>query len=1386
MSALGGPSQPATTTDQGGSGQPATTTNHGGPGHPATTTNQRKPGLKRRYSCQGGPGQSATTTDQAGLSQPPTTTDQGGPGQPPTTTSQGGPIQPATTTNHGGPGQPATTTDQGEPCQPATTTDQGGPGQPVTTTDQSEPGQPATTTDQGDADTCVRHAIAKAITQHAHDYKNYDFKLDYVLGVTENINRTIGSLWPSAYDGWSFHAMDQREVECGKNKHYSITTKVEKISKENSSNWKEALQQLEERHIKEKENDEEQEAPNKLENIDREKMLPSSRPKPPNGPPQPTPTAYDANPMYVLTYYPNKKEHHCVFVKSVVNGYFNCLNSWGKLEAEPKVLTTEKGNKLWKIALKYDKATNSHRQENANPTEDSSRREDRKDKSEGKQENTKPGSRCLDEVLDHISKKLTFKESKKLLRNLQIADGDPNKEVSEKLEDVPWFKIKNMLELLGKYEIIDHIKKNTFITQGLRAASNNLRQYYVKQLKDYHLDQPLSPYTEDTVNVKREDVYIDLVVLPSSTVDKEWSNSDRAALKEQQKIPKAACTKDIDQILPSDDEAVYVRGVGGIGKTTLLDMFTYKWAKAEIDNSTENAFIFKFTCRDLNNTSDSFKNLEELFCKKFPEVLKFVSFDDLREISDRVLIVVDGIDELKDLYSSENSPDNLKHIVFDLIDPKCHWLPNHKVIACGRPKAIEFVKKQLPVNSKRKNIEVCGFDDENIRRYINNFFGGRQRKAAVQEIIKNSYDLRIMARVPVFLYAICQVYQEELITTKINTQTELYFFTTLIFIRNHFNKLSPSCANLMEIVNDKTVAEVLLCLMELSATTYMQNKVVFQESDIKSFHPLTLLEETGLLSKHSSNLSKPMFQFRHLFLHEYFTGLHISVTKDITPFNGNRELSSCKPTILGIQRMLEMKENELFLTLYNQLQKIYQSRTPEEASSREKIFDEFVGSFLKIPYSMRENAATLCIDTGHSDCVEFLTLYKESRDNLIPKPFKSANIDIQSYQYKDVRNIVNLINDLDIKNIKNFDVENPSYNEDELYLISLSPLKDEYEMTIDIDDRTRYYFCSQRKLHIKSTFPSLKEISDILLQKSTSFAVRTESFINNSDEVVNVTNLLRQLSSYNKPIVLETVKMNSRYVRDFVNLIKDLNIPNIGDISIELPSYNEDEKQLISLLVGEKYETKVEYIWRDRPLFNCKRGKLIIRCLCSSLNELQDDLLQKSTSFYVAFYGDINDKIRVTDVNNLLRQLSAYDKPITLSYIVIKSRYVRDFVDLLKDLNIRNIVKIQIQDLSYSEDEKHLIALASGEEFEMKIVIPNTFGKSPLECEPGKLYVHARLFSSFMKIPDDVLKKATLFFLEVQDSDALTENEAISIIRRLASYNKPITLKGVRSPAFYC
>ena len=66
-------------------------------------------------------------------------------------------------------------------------------------------------------------------------------------------------------------------------------------------------------------------------------------------------------------------------------------------------------------------------------------------------------------------------------------------------------------------------------------------------------------------------------MLSNSEVAKELNNSDRNYLIEK-KLEKRG-TIHLNEIIKQDDEAVYIRGVGGTGKTTLLEMFTLRWAK---------------------------------------------------------------------------------------------------------------------------------------------------------------------------------------------------------------------------------------------------------------------------------------------------------------------------------------------------------------------------------------------------------------------------------------------------------------------------------------------------------------------------------------------------------------------------------------------------------------------------------------------------------------------------------------------------------------------------------------------------------------------------------------------------------------------------------------
>ena len=115
---------------------------------------------------------------------------------------------------------------------------------------------------------------------------------------------------------------------------------------------------------------------------------------------------------------------------------------------------------------------------------------------------------------------------------------------------------------------------------GIELASSKLRCRYIDDLLEILINQPFSKGREENIKLNREDFYVDLTVLDSSEIDKEFSSSDREYLIGK-KFEKRGSIE-LNKIIQRGDEAVYIRGVGGTGKTTLLEMFTLRWAKNSI------------------------------------------------------------------------------------------------------------------------------------------------------------------------------------------------------------------------------------------------------------------------------------------------------------------------------------------------------------------------------------------------------------------------------------------------------------------------------------------------------------------------------------------------------------------------------------------------------------------------------------------------------------------------------------------------------------------------------------------------------------------------------------------------------------------------------------
>eukprot|EP00111_Clytia_hemisphaerica_P020005 TCONS_00058987-protein len=589
---------------------------------------------------------------------------------------------------------------------------------------------------------------------------------------------------------------------------------------------------------------------------------------------------------------------------------------------------------------------------------------------------------CLMEVRQFVSSEIGDEKGKLLQRLSKTNSKGLN--VEKAIENVPWIDLKKNLLKLGRQDMVENIEKHTLITEGLYAASIQLKQKTIKKFIDLLVQEPFSPSTLNTCYVPREERFVNLTILDSKEYEEQFSNSDRDVLMRQMFKGREGVA--MNELFRINDEIVVARGVGGSGKTSLVEMYNLKWAKGELNTDFQIEFMFTFACRELNNLVNNKTTLEELFKTCYPEVFELITLDDLRNLGSRVMIILDGMDELHNIYEQNKSLITMSHvhIVRKLIDP--NFIPGHKTFICGRPKACQFLQKSLLCARKMKTVEVCGFTEEAVYEYVSKFFKNENEKS--DRLIKQlevSDNLKQMCTIPVFLWTVCHIFNEEIIPTNLETITEIYFYSWLVFLRNHFRIADSSdCLDFYSIVSSQKILRSIYILMKLSTKLYMENKVLFTAKEFEGIQFDFDLEKTGFITRFEGGaLKEPTYQFAHLVFQEFLTGVFIWITKSTSKYLSNRELTSCLPTVLGIQRMLNNKENDLFVTfIYN----IDQSFRDIPKTAREKAqdtynrfrFKRYITKTMELPSCMIQKQ-TVVIDMKDTKCTDFLALYFEAR-----------------------------------------------------------------------------------------------------------------------------------------------------------------------------------------------------------------------------------------------------------------------------------------------------------------------------------------------------------------------------------------------------------------------
>ena len=411
----------------------------------------------------------------------------------------------------------------------------------------------------------------------------------------------------------------------------------------------------------------------------------------------------------------------------------------------------------------------------------------------------------------------------------------------------------------------------------------------------------------------REEAYIDLAIIEAKEIDHDWSKGDRDFFMKTKHFERTSIK--LEEILSESDEFVVVRGIAGIGKTSMVDSYVLKWAQGELlngkDNSQQIDILFKLTCRNVNTFSNVF-TAEDLLRAEYARVLKDIEFEDLEDISHRIVILIDGVDELQSLHELNNvlltteirtELPPLVRSVYELIDTHSNTLARHKTIIAARPEACQIVDAVFKGKIKIKMVEVCGFNSNSVNVYVDNYFGNQQHMAeTVKNKINESENLSVMASIPVYTWVICAIFNEDTNIESPRTTTHLCSYACLLFLRNHLKKSLhnpiPINCSLLDIINNEDVIHVILNLAELSKSTLKYKKVVFSKKDFKSKTFCVPLEETGFIVK---DQVKSVYQFRHLVLQEYLAALHFYVmSPHISKIFNEVNYISCIPIIAGL------------------------------------------------------------------------------------------------------------------------------------------------------------------------------------------------------------------------------------------------------------------------------------------------------------------------------------------------------------------------------------------------------------------------------------------------------------------------------------------------------
>ena len=309
---------------------------------------------------------------------------------------------------------------------------------------------------------------------------------------------------------------------------------------------------------------------------------------------------------------------------------------------------------------------------------------------------------------------------------------------------------------------------------------------------------------------------------------------------------------------------VLIEGEPGIGKTTYCQKLAYDWSVGDIP--TESSFpkvdiLLRLTCRDMKTAKIEDAIEDQLLPRDVNEKDKEIFFYFIRHYQSRILLVLDGLDEL---------PQNLFKEFLPLI--KGRVLPLTYLIITAR--------HEVGINVRLHSdalFEIKGYTKEDADSYIKKYFSCHDKSRLAGKLIwkiNNDSQLRELTANALNTALLCLVFEDTGGRLPHN-KTMLYCELVDCVMRRYCSKKKIHLCDKSPI--DKYMHQ-LNQLGKLALEALLKDQLAFTPGELES--QSTEFLQLGFLSREASVSKirpKPTYAFIHKTFQEFFAAFHLSL-----------------------------------------------------------------------------------------------------------------------------------------------------------------------------------------------------------------------------------------------------------------------------------------------------------------------------------------------------------------------------------------------------------------------------------------------------------------------------------------------------------------------------